>query len=82
MTDRAITAATEAYNAALAVLASRPWRQGMSEPRNLYAIVGDAPDRVNDLPVGRMDTPELAEEACTAHNARLARAAKLDPMPR
>lgn len=48
-----------------------PWRQGRHEPRHLYAQLGPEPSD-DDLVVGTLDTPEAAEEACTAHNERLA----------
>lgn len=47
------------------------WRQGRSQPRNLYARTG-GDDWKADLMIGQMDTPELAAEAVRAHNAAIA----------
>jgi hypothetical protein len=48
-----------------------PWRVGRKVPRNLYAMVGEAASD-DDLDIGRMDTPELAQAAAMGHNAALA----------
>jgi hypothetical protein len=48
-----------------------PWRQGRHEPRHMYAQIGAEPSD-DDPIVGTLDTPEAAEEACLAHNERLA----------
>lgn len=49
------------------VLPSLPWRTSNHNGRTLYA---QAPG--GDVPIGMLDTPELAAEACEAHNYRLA----------
>lgn len=49
-------------------LAAVPWRTGRSLGRTVYARTG-GDDRKADTVIGMMDTPELAEEACAAHNA-------------
>lgn len=51
-------------------LASLPWRTGRHQGRAVYAQLGDAASR-SDLLIGVMDSPELAAEACSAHNERL-----------
>jgi hypothetical protein len=44
-----------------------PWRTGRKIGRTLYAVTGpEASD--DDVLIGMMDTPELAAEACAAHN--------------
>ena len=48
-----------------------PWRQGRHEPRHMYAQIGAEPSD-DDPVVGTLDTPEAAEDACLAHNERLA----------
>lgn len=52
-------------------LHAHPWRQGRHEPRHLYAQTGPEPSDEDPI-VGTLDTAEAAEEACTAHNERLA----------
>ena len=47
-----------------------PWRQGRSQPRNVYAQTGD--DWKAHPLIGHMDTGELAEEAVNSHNTALA----------
>lgn len=73
MTDRRITAAIEAHRTALAPLADVEWRPGRSNPCNLYAKTGERGDWKDDVPIGSLATQELAEEACVAHNADVAR---------
>ena len=51
-------------------LASVPWRAGRSLGRTVYARTG-GDDWKADTVIGMMDTRELAEEACAAHNAAL-----------
>lgn len=53
-------------------LASLPWRTGRKLGRTVYARTGGE-DWEADTVIGMMDTAELAEEACAAHNAGLAR---------
>lgn len=45
------------------------WRQGRKNPRNMYTVTGD--DWEAHPGIGVLDTPELAEEACRAHNTAL-----------
>jgi hypothetical protein len=71
VTEPKITAATRAYHAALSVLTDIEWRQGRSQPRNVYARTGGE-DWKADPMIGHFDTPELAAEACASHNAALA----------
>lgn len=52
-------------------LSALPWRVGRHLGRTVYAQIGDA-DSDDDVFIGVMDTPELAAEACEAHNYRLA----------
>lgn len=54
---------------------SLPWR---TVERHLYAQVG-AGASDDDVWIGALESPELAAEACSAHNARLA--AKLAKHP-
>jgi histidine triad (HIT) family protein len=56
----------------LADLTALPWRQGRSQPRNVYARTGGA-DWKADTMIGQLDTAEIAAEACEAHNEELAR---------
>lgn len=51
-------------------LTAVPWRTGRSLGRTVYARTG-GDDWKADTVIGMMDTAELAEEACTAHNAGL-----------
>lgn len=51
-------------------LSSLPWRTGRHVGRTVYAVTGPDASR-SDLLIGVMDTPELAAEACAAHNAAL-----------
>jgi hypothetical protein len=53
-------------------LASLPWRTGRTLGRTLYARTG-GDDYKADTCIGVLDTPELAEAACAAHNADLIR---------
>ena len=52
-------------------LTALPWRQGRSQPRNVYARTG-GDDWKADVMIGQLDTAEMAREACEAHNERLA----------
>ena len=52
-------------------LASLPWRTGRSLGRTVYARTG-GDDWKADTAIGMMDTRELAEAACRAHNDALA----------
>ena len=52
-------------------LTAQKWRQGSSEPQNLYPQLGPEWSRA-DPGVGRMDTPELAEFVCRAVSFYLA----------
>lgn len=45
-----------------------PWRNGRKVGRTIYAQAGLEPSD-DDRLIGLMDTPELAAEAVTAHNA-------------
>jgi hypothetical protein len=67
----ALRAAYAAYRDAAAFLARVPWRQGRSNPCNIYARIG-GDDWKADWPMGSQPTPELARQACSAHNASLA----------
>lgn len=51
-------------------LTSLPWRVGRKVGRTIYAMTGPEPSDDDPL-IGVMDTPELAAEACEAHNYRL-----------
>lgn|GEM_PF-3284734 len=51
-------------------LAAVPWRTGRTLGRTLYARTG-GDDWKADTAIGMLDTPELAAEACAAHNAVL-----------
>lgn len=53
---------------------TQPWRTGRKVGRTIYAQPGEHPDD-NDPLIGVMDTPALAHEAVTAHNAHLEQAA-------
>jgi hypothetical protein len=48
-------------------LISLPWRIGRRVGRTIYAMTGAAPSDDDPL-IGVMDTRELAEAACLAHN--------------
>ena len=50
---------------------SLPWRVGRHEGRTIYAQGGAEASREDDELIGVMDTPELAAEACAAHNHML-----------
>ena len=43
------------------------WRTGRKVGRTIYAQLGPEPSD-DDVLIGMMDTPELAAEACAAHN--------------
>ena len=49
---------------------SVPWRQGRTQPRNIYARTGGG-DWKADLMIGQLDTAAAAAEAVRAHNAAL-----------
>jgi hypothetical protein len=51
-------------------LTAVPWRTGRTLGRTLYARTG-GDDWKADTPAGMLDTRELADEACAAHNAVL-----------
>lgn len=51
-------------------LAAFPWRTGRRVGRHLYAQAGPEPSD-DDVPIGTLDTAELAAAACAAHNAML-----------
>lgn len=53
-------------------LTSFEWRTGRTLGRTLYARTGGA-DWKADTVIGMLDTRELAEAACSAHNEALAR---------
>lgn len=53
-------------------LAEAPWRPGRKVGRTIYAMVGPYPSD-DDVLIGVMDTPELAEYAVDAHNFFLGR---------
>lgn len=48
-------------------LVSLPWRVGRKVARTIYAMTGPEPSDDDPL-IGVMDSPELAEAACLAHN--------------
>lgn len=48
-----------------------PWRIGRKVGRTIYAVVGDDPSD-DDVLIGLMDSPRLAEAAVKAHNWELA----------
>jgi hypothetical protein len=52
-------------------LAAYPWRTGRSLGRTVYARTG-GDDWEADTVIGMLDTPQLAEAACQAHNDALA----------
>jgi hypothetical protein len=56
-------------------LAAVTWRVGGSVGRTIYAVTGaGGHEHARDdeaVLIGMMDTPELAAEACEAHNWRL-----------
>jgi hypothetical protein len=54
-------------------LTAVPWRTGRSLGRTVYARTGG--DWKADTVIGMLDTRELAEAACAAHNADLVRRA-------
>lgn len=47
-----------------------PWRTHPATPRLIFAQLADTPSD-SDPFIGLMDTPELATEACAAHNIAL-----------
>lgn len=50
-----------------AAATAAPWRQGRSQPRNVYARTGGDDWKADQL-IGHFDTAQLAAEACRAHN--------------
>jgi len=58
------------YEDAMAILRRAEWRQGRTNPCNLYARTGGA-DWKQDFPIGSMSAPALAAEAVRAHNLSL-----------
>lgn len=70
--EGSITAALQASEAPMDAPNWLRWRVGEKSPRTIYAMVGDRPSGKDEL-IGVMDTPKLAEEVVTAHNAVLAR---------
>lgn len=55
----------------VALEATWPWRVGQSVGRTLYACPPGSSYRDGEVLIGLMDSPELAQEAVTAHNQRL-----------
>jgi hypothetical protein len=53
-------------------LTSVPWRTGGDHGCDLYARTGSG-EQGTGTRIGVLDTPELAEAACGAHNAELLR---------
>ena len=51
-------------------LTALPWRQGRTQPRNVYARTGGE-DWKADTMIGQLDTAEIAARACEAHNDAL-----------
>lgn len=51
-------------------LTAVPWRTNSAAGKTIFAQAGREPSP-DDLPIGMMDTPELAADACAAHNERL-----------
>lgn len=47
-----------------------PWRTGRTVGRTIYVVRGPIASS-NDILIGVMDTPRLAEEAVECHNSRL-----------
>jgi hypothetical protein len=70
--EGSITAALQASEAPMEAPNWLRWRVGRKVGRTIYAMVGDNPSDDDHL-IGTMDTPRLAEEAVTAHNATLER---------
>jgi len=66
-----MTTDTETSPSPTTDLTAVPWRVGRRKGRNMYAITGDDWEAHPDI--GKLDTPELAAEACAAHNEALAR---------
>lgn len=66
----ALRRAYTAYRGASRALCIAEWRQGGSEPRNVYALSGGE-DRKADHQIGSFHTPELAAECVRSHNAAL-----------
>ncbi len=58
------------FCASYAHLTRFPWRQGRSNPCNIYAVTG-SPDWRDDIPIGSFVTPELARSAVLDHNSFL-----------
>lgn len=46
------------------------WRTGRSVGRTIYAVVGDGPSD-EDILIGMVDSPELAQAAVYGHNLHL-----------
>jgi hypothetical protein len=67
-----VTAALQATDDPMAAPNWLPWRTGRKVGRTLYAQIGNVPSD-DDVLIGVMDTPELADEAAKAHNATLER---------
>ena len=49
---------------------TRKWRTGRKVGRTIYVQIGDEPSN-NDVLIGVMDTPELAQAAVDSHNMNL-----------
>jgi hypothetical protein len=54
-----------------------PWRTGRKVGRTIYAQIGSKPSD-DDVLIGTMDLPRLAEEVVTAHNAILQQVQRID----
>lgn len=68
--DRELRTVLSDHRNVLADLAGKRWRTGRTNGRNVYARTG-GDNWKDDVPVGAFDTPELAAEAVSSHNARL-----------
>lgn len=64
-----IRAAYGVWRAAAESLADVKWRQGRSNPCNIYAITDDE-DWKKHIPIGSFITPELAFESVYRHNSQ------------
>jgi hypothetical protein len=67
-----MTASAETGPSQAPDLTALPWRQGRTQPRNVYARTGGG-DWKADVMIGQLDTADLSAEACRAHNEALAR---------